>query len=356
MNVLALTRFTRLGAGPRLRTLQYIPYLERHGIHFDVSPFFPDEAITDLEQGKRRRASMVAGSVIRRIRALCSVNRYDAIWLEAECIPLAPWLFERAFLSWAPPVIVDYDDAVFHNYEKFTQPLLRPLLADKIESVMAFAAVVVAGNSYIGDRARQAGAKRVEIVPTVLEPERYPVPDRRGRETLTIGWIGSPSTAPYLLETAAALHAVQRQFGVKVVVMGSGRFAIPDVDLHILKWSEAAETAAAASFDIGIMPLPDQQWTRGKCGYKLLQYMASGLPVVASPVGVNPVIVTEGKTGFLASGTDDWKTALTALLSDAQLRQSMGAAGRARVLADYSVEATAPKLAAIIKSTAASAV
>jgi glycosyltransferase involved in cell wall biosynthesis len=350
MKALALTRFTRLGAGPRLRTLQYIPYLESCGIEMHVSPFFPDEAILDLEQHKRRRASMVASSIARRLGALSTARNYDAIWLEAECIPLAPWLLERSLLSFAPPIVVDYDDAVFHNYEKFTAPIIRQIMNGKIESIMAFASVVIAGNAYIADRAKRAGAKRVEIVPTVLEPERYSVPDRNGRKTKTIGWIGSPSTAPYLLEIATVLRDVQRETGARIVVMGSGPFNIPGVKIEVLKWSEDTEADAAASFDVGIMPLPDRPWTQGKCGYKLIQYMASGLPVVASPVGVNSAIIIDRKTGFLASNAQEWKNALVTLLQNEDLREVMGREGRLRVLSDYSVSVTAPKVAAIIKS------
>ncbi len=193
-----------------------------------------------------------------------------------------------------------------------------------------------------------------------MDPARYdaaPV-SARGDE-FTIGWIGSPVTGKYLSVVREALQIVCRRVpGARVTLVGcrpeSANFG-PDVPVTVLPWSEAGEADLIRAFDVGIMPLPDTPWERGKCGYKLLQYMACARPVVASPVGVNAQIVTPGENGFHAANTNDWVNALTRLASDAGLRARLGAAGRARVEREYCLAVTAPRLAALLREAAASA-
>jgi glycosyltransferase involved in cell wall biosynthesis len=210
--------------------------------------------------------------------------------------------------------------------------------------------VVIAGNDYLAARARAAGAARIELLPSVIDLARYrqktasPASSR-----FTVGWIGSPSTTPYLHSLAPVLRNLADVEGLRVVNVGGAPWTPEDLAVDNLPWSEDTEVEDMLRFDVGVMPLPDDPWARGKCGFKLIQYMGCGLPVVASPVGANAQIVEHGLTGFHATTPDEWSQSLRALAGDPQLRARMGAAGFARVRTHYSLEAVAPRLVAMFR-------
>jgi glycosyltransferase involved in cell wall biosynthesis len=173
------------------------------------------------------------------------------------------------------------------------------------------------------------------------------------REQTVIGWIGSPATQKYLLDIRHALAQVCAEHNARLLLIGANAQmvdALAGIPVERVEWSEDTEAATIARMDIGIMPLIDGPWERGKCGYKLIQYMASGLPVVASPVGVNVDIVRQGENGYLAADDAAWADALQRLVKDASLRQRMGSAGREQVEREYSLAAQAPRLAAVLRS------
>jgi len=224
------------------------------------------------------------------------------------------------------------------------------VLGRKIDRVMAAATLVIAGNGYLAERARAAGAAAVEILPTVIDLERYPVRRQRSPGPLIIGWIGSPSTQRYLHEISGPLATFCAESHARVVAIGPrADFSIPGVPLEVVPWSEGGEVRAIQQFDIGLMPLPDSPFERGKCGFKLIQYMGCGLPMIASPVGVNREIVEDGVTGALGLDQDQWLSALRTLGGSDQLRARMGDAGRARVEARYSLQVTAPRLIELLR-------
>jgi glycosyltransferase involved in cell wall biosynthesis len=233
------------------------------------------------------------------------------------------------------PYLADYDDAIFHNYDIHSRRIVQCILGRKIDEIMAHATVVTAGNEYLAERARNSGAPRVEILPSVIDLARYPLIDTPANEIFTIGWIGFPNTAKHLLEAELALKEVCRNHGGKVVLVGAGENPFSGLMVTIRDWEEATEAVEIRNLDVGIIPLPDNPWERGKCGFKLIQYMACGKPVVASPIGVNRKIVVEGVNGFLASTPKEWVEALLCLKADPELRRSMGAKGRRMVEERY---------------------
>jgi glycosyltransferase involved in cell wall biosynthesis len=267
------------------------------------------------------------------------------LWIEKELWPWAPAWLERA--AWrGKPVLLDYDDAIFHNYDLHRSAAVRRLYGGKIDALMQHASMVVAGNDYLAERARRAGAASVEVLPTVVDLERYAPPVRPGVDAakpVVIGWIGSPATVGYLQALAEPLARVAAGRAIELHVIGASA-ALPGVAVVQVPWSEAGEVQAIGGCDIGIMPLLDSPWERGKCGYKLIQYMACGLPVVASPVGANMHIVEPGVSGFLADGPAQWEAALVQLADDVALRRRLGRAGRAAVEAHYSLQVAAPRL------------
>jgi glycosyltransferase involved in cell wall biosynthesis len=215
--------------------------------------------------------------------------------------------------------------------------------------------VVVAGNEYIAERARRAGARRVEIIPSVIDSSRYLQPVRLGanspsRESpVVIGWIGTPVTAQYLLRIEEAFRAVAAKHSVELHVVGaSAPAAFAGLPVKNIAWDEATEIESIRLFDIGIMPLDNTAWEHGKCAYKLLQVMAAGRPVVASPVGANCSVIQDGVSGFLADNPIRWIEALVALIENPSLRVRMGANALQTVKDRYTTERVLPRLASVL--------
>ncbi len=348
IRALFLTKYSREGASTRYRFLQYFPYLESKGIKCTFSPFTDSSYLRNIYATKRGSAADYVRALSRRIKALFTVRKYDVVIIEYEILPYFPPIFER-MLNWLKiPYIVNYDDAIFYRYSNSSNPIVRVLLGGKISSVMRNAEIVIAGNQHLADYAFTARAKRIEKLPTAVDIKRYPVSFRKDLTVFTIGWIGSPSTAKYLKEISPALAHVCRGGRGKVILTGSGPVELIGVPVEVRPWSEETEVSDLESCDVGIMPLADGLWEKGKCGLKIIQYMASSLPVVASPIGVNMEIVEDEVTGMLASSNEDWIRALTMLRDDKALRERLGLSGRKSAERRYSVEVTAPKLASLI--------
>lgn len=348
MRVLLLSRYGHLGPSSRLRHYQFLPELAARGMEVDVAPLLPDRYLSMLYGGGGRSPGLVAQAYLTRLRAMLSVRRYDLVWIEKEILPWLPYPLERLLLA-GVPYVVDFDDAWFHKYDRHRSGAVRALLGDKLDRLMSRAALVTVGNDYLGDRARRAGARRILTLPTVVDLNRYPLREpvagpTAGKERVTIGWIGSPSTSPYLDLVRGPLEAIVAKGMADLVLIGAAKETLAGLPVRRLDWTEASEVSNIQSFDIGIMPLADTPWERGKCGYKLIQYMACGRPVVASPVGVNTSIVEHGVNGFLADTEAEWLEALGRLCAEPGLREAAGAAGRAKVEQRYCVERLAPQL------------
>jgi len=349
VKVLVLTRYGRLGASSRLRFLQFLPALEHEGLHCTVQAFIDDEMLLTKYRSSAYRPGQLIRAYAARLLQLLRRRRFDLLWIEKEALPWMPAWLERVLLRHIPYVL-DYDDAIFHNYDRSAYGLIRMLWAGRIDRLMAGARLVVGGNEYLVRRAREAGAPCVEMLPTVIDLERYATPSDTAAANFVprIVWIGSPGTLPYLAALAEPLAALARRHRFVLRIVG-GQLALPGVDVECLDWTEDSEVARIAECAVGIMPLSDSPWERGKCGYKLIQYMACGLPVVASPVGVNRDIVREGADGFLAHAPQDWQDRLGQLLADAPLRQVLGRSGRQRVEHEYCVQRVAPRLIRMLR-------
>ncbi len=351
MKILALTRYSRRGASSRLRTYQYVPHLETSGIHVDVSPLFGDSHLETIYSGRGARPADIGTAYLKRTSSLVEARKYDLVWIEKEVFPFLPAFAER-ILGWSGiPYIVDFDDAVFHRYDRHPNALTRRALSGKIAAVMSSAACVVAGNEYLAEYARRAGARRVEIIPTVIDLDRYPLVPSAENEVFTVGWIGTPVTAKYLSALVDPLRRLSETGRLRLVVVGA-EIEMDGVEIDCRPWSVGTEFDEISHFDAGIMPLPDTPWERGKCGYKLIQYLAAGKPVVASPVGANRSIVEEGISGYLAGSLGEWSISLAALRDNAGLRSRMGGEGRKQVERAYCLQVTAPRLAGLIQDVA----
>lgn len=342
MRVLALTKYGAEAASTRQRLLQFAPYLRDHGMEIVARPLLDDAYVRALAQGHSSSRGKIVTSYLRRLAGLVTARHYDLIWVHFEAFPYAPAL-ERLLAIPGRPVIVDFDDAIFHMYDRHRSPLVRQLLGNKLHPLLRLASGVTVGNDYLRQYVERFNSA-VTVVPTVVDTTRY-VPTQADRsQPPVVGWIGSPSTWRYMEDILPDILPVIKQAGASFRAVGAGPAAQRWSEIESVPWAEATEIAEVQRMDIGVMPLPEEDWARGKCGYKLIQYMACGLPTIASPVGVNSTIVQQGETGFLARTPAQWRDALQHLIADAGLRQRLGHAGRERVVEQYSLASQEPRL------------
>lgn len=355
MRVNAFTKYDREAASTRQRVLQYLPHLAAAGIEVEIHPLLDDAYVRALASGTSASKTSIIAAYARRLKQLLSLKGADLVWVYAELFPWLPASFERLAFRSGTPLIYDFDDAFFHPYDDHANPLVRRALAGKLKPLIRGAAEVCAGNGYLKDYADGVGASAI-VLPTVVDINRYVPATTRPKRPLTIGWIGSPTTWSFVRPLLPLLADLCRTHEVAFTAVGAGAAAEDDRfdGLTFVPWSEASEITSVQAMDIGIMPLPDEPWARGKSGYKLVQYMACGLPVVASPVGVNSGIVKEGISGLLATSETEWRAALLRIIDDLALRAAMGRAGRERAVASYSLQSQAPRLIEAMRSAVAS--
>lgn len=349
--ILVLTKYPRMGASSRLRTLQYLPLLEEQGFEFTVQSLFDDAYLKNLYSHQGRSKSVIGKLYLKRFLTLFAIKSYDAIWIEKEIFPYLPAFAEQFLALFGINYVVDYDDAIFHNYDLSNNKFVRFFLAKKIDKVMKNASYVLAGNSYLAERARHAGAKRIQLLPTVVEHLRYQKSHQLLKDVLIVGWIGSPSTQKYIVDILPELLIVHQQHPFRLLLVGATgdiHKELMGLDVDVRDWHEQTEAELISIMDVGIMPLKNGPWEKGKCGYKLIQYMACGVPVVASDVGVNCEIIQNETAGLLAKKKSDWSDALLQLLGSTELRKRYGRVGSYIVESKYSIQAQLPVLKHIL--------
>ena len=333
MRILILPRYTTKGASSRYRFWQYVPGLRRAGHEVEIKPLLADGYLTELYSTGRRGGRWLAAGYAARFLDALRAGRYDAVLCEQEVFPFIPAAVEMMVSKLNTRFILDYDDAAYCKYDGW------PVLRGKIARLMRAAETVVVGNNHLAGYARQF-TPRVEVIPTVVDLDGYPNHQEAAPSgTLRIAWIGTPLTASFLqplLPEFARLQKKHPRLGFRLI--GAGSFFSNGLRTESREWSVTTEAQLLSECDIGIMPLSDTEFTRGKCGLKLIQYMACGLPVVASPVGANCEIVEENCNGFLAANAEQWFEKLGALIESAELRKRLGECGRAKVAAQYTLE------------------
>ena len=354
MRVLFLPRYTRLGASSRIRAYQYFPHLAEHGVEIEVSPLVEDAYLDQLYAGQDKQWLKVAQAYGRRIRYLLNKqDKVDVLWIQKELLPNMPAWFEKILLHHDIPYVLDYDDATFLNYTQ-GHPLKQALLGQKIARLIRGATLVIAGNDYLADYAKKSGANWVEILPSVIDGHHYPQQAQFQNDVFTIGWVGTPTTTKYLQNIRDVLVEFCATHSAQIILVGAEQQDFGDLPIKYMDWSEATEAEIIASFDVGIMPLTDTDWERGKCGYKLLQYMACGVPTIARDVGANRTIVEHNHTGFLVNTSSEWLHAWQTLYHQAETRRTMGQAGYRKLLSTFELQVTAPQLHQLLQAVAKS--
>jgi glycosyltransferase involved in cell wall biosynthesis len=354
LQILLLTRYGSLGASSRVRFYQYLPALASRGIDVTSAPLLTDRYVASLYAGGGASPALLLAAFVRRIATLVRSRRYDLIWLEGEVFPWLPAPLDRLALRRGVPTVVDLDDAIFHRYDEHPRPAVRRLLASKVDETLRRATVVVAGNDYIAARARRAGAIRVETVPSAVNPEVHRPLAPADRANVTVGWIGTPTTAPYLEPVEPILARLVAEHSAQVVLIGATAGTLAGARATVIPWTLEREPQDLNRFDIGIMPVPDRPFERGKCGYKLIQYMACGRAAVGSPVGANRQIIEHGVNGLLADSPAEWQDALRWLAGRPDVRRAFGEAGRRTVIERYSTTVVLPQLLTVLDAAAGS--
>ena len=348
IKVLGLALYGPLAASTRYRLGQYVPGLAKYGIDLEIRHLLGDVYLKRTFGGRSKPWVAMVQAGWQRLNDLRAQGAYDAMMLHCELFPLMPAWVEGSLLR--QPYAYDFDDAFYLKYRSGRLGTLERFLGGKFDSVTQGAKSITAGNQVLKRYAANLNPDTT-LLPTVVDTTRYlPDPRPRGRE-LVIGWIGSPSTAPYLGELIAPLSALGKEGPVRLVVIGGPAPIVPGVAVEELPWSEATEVGLINGFDIGVMPLPNDAWARGKCAFKLIQYMACGIPVIASPVGANVDVV--GKDcGLLPATEAEWLEAFRQLRDEPRLAAEMGYAGRERVEQHYSLLRNLPVLAEVLVATA----
>jgi glycosyltransferase involved in cell wall biosynthesis len=333
-----------------MRSYQYFPLLEQDGIEVTVSPFFDEEYLELLYAKKNISKIKVAAFYLNRIRKLFSIYKYDRIIIEKELFPYFFSWFEKILFVLNIKYIVDYDDAIFHNYDLHPNKIIRFLLKNKIGNVMKYSNHVLAGNNYLAAKAKVSGAKKISIQPTVIDVEIYNCAIKIKSDKLIIGWIGSPTTFKYIEKIIPLFNILAQKYDFELQIVGAKKELMTDMFISYIPWKEELEVALISGFDIGIMPLENTPWELGKCSYKIIQYMGCGIPVVASAVGMNREVIQNGENGFLVSTEKDWVDSISQLIEDENLRLNLGQNGKMLVANNYSTFVNYKKLLSILSN------
>lgn len=344
-------------AGYRYRIQQFIPYLRDAGHSCTIAPFSTEKLYTSLRSRGvfSRKLAHAAYCSARRIAQIARVSDFDLVVIQREVFPFFAPLMEKLVLSRHPRVIFSFDDAIYAGHGDLA-PLNHPMLyrmkyGRGVDHVIRKSSHVIAGNRILADYARRLNPN-VSVIPTVVDCARYIPKTQTNNLPITIGWVGSRSTAPYLqlIEPALRELALARPGKVRFRFYGFPEYRPALPDCESLPFRLDSELDDLHSLDIGLMPLADTEWCRGKCAFKAIQYMASGVATVASPVGITSDLIRQNVNGLLATSVSEWSECLKVLTDDADVRRRITQAARRRIEASYSLQKWGPKLVALFQS------
>ena len=338
----------------RFRIEQWLPVLREQGIDVHFLPFADERLMQLLYQPDKRaaKAAAMAAALVRRIADVAKARRYDAVIIHRAACLVGPAVLERVITLLNRPVIFDFDDAIFALHTSAANRRFGWLkFPGKTGAICRMSAHIVTGNEWLGDYARQFN-RNVTVIPTSVDTERFrPRLKPNGTAPVVVGWTGSSTSQTYLEAFAPMLRELTARLPIELRVHSDREPVLPGVPYVWRRWSADTEAAEIAAFDIGLMPMPDDQWARGKCAMKALLYQACGVPAVCSAIGANVEVISHGVNGMLAETTADWLAHIGALVNDAALRARLGQAGRASVEAFYSKEKSATRFAEVLRAT-----
>lgn len=330
---------TGVSPGQRFRFEQWLQLLPPGCVDATVHPLFDSKTYAGLYSAGRvgSKALATTKGLVRRIRDAATARKADVVFLYRESFALGPPLLDT-FLERNVPVVYDFDDAIFLGATSDANSVIARLkMPHKVSTIVSGATITTVGNEFLASYARRF-SDSVRVLPTTIDTAKY---HRSGKKEtgslIRVGWSGSRTTSAHLRTIEDVLRRALDEFPVELHIIGDPDFRLPVSErVKICAWDPESEIRDLLAFDIGLMPLPDDDWSRGKCGLKALQYMALEVPPIVSPVGVNTEIVSHGANGFVANTPDEWVAAIGRLVDDESLRRRFGHASRRTVVESYS--------------------
>jgi len=337
--------------GQRLKYEQYFDYFRANGYDITVSPFMSERFWNIVYKPGRllEKSFWTLAGHVRRIFDLARAPFYDGLYIFLWAVPFGPPLFEALFCGLNRRIVYDIDDMVFLKPKSHANPIVAALKSSsRITYMLRHARHVITCTPTLDEVARRYNANTTDISSTINTDTYLPVNPYRNEGPVTIGWSGSHATIQFLHLLDEVLRDVSRARDIRLLVIGDAEFSIPGVEVEAIPWRAATEVADLQRIDIGVYPLPDDEWVLGKSGLKALQYMALGIPTVATAVGANFRVVLDGQTGFLVRSPEEWRRRLIELIDDAALRRRMGEAARTHVEQSYSIRANRDRYLGVI--------
>ena len=339
MKVVFFTRYDTLGASSRYRFLNYRKYFDSE-LSITTYSFFNNKYLKDKYNAKNNIFNIFF-CYIKRLYHIQLLSKNCVIILEKELFPYFPFFIERYFLK-KNKFIVDFDDAIYLNYKT---SIFKKILNTKIEKISSFASFVLVGSNSLYNYFSKYN-KNIQLIPTVIDLDKYKLNNIKKADTISIVWIGTQSTSIYLLSILDILKKLKKKYKINLICIGAH---IKDNDVISIKWKENEEVKLLSESHIGIMPLFDDEWCRSKCAFKLIQYMACKLPVVASDIGQNKSLVNHD-VGYLVNSKEEWYSKLEYLIVNHQERKNFGKNGYTKILNEYNYDITFPKFLKVIQT------
>lgn len=337
MKILFFPKYNKLGPSSRYRIYQYLNSYEKAGFKIDVAPLFGTHFFTN---NKIVKIVYTLYYYWRRSFKLLQVYKYDLIYIEYELFPYFPSIFERLFKKLKIKYIVDYDDAIFHNYNKSGNFFMKLFLSGKIDNVIKNADYIVSGSPYLTNYISKLNVNFIEI-PTSVSEEKYVQKSKRDSNAVfTIGWIGSRTTSVNVLKLIPVFEELSKKIKFQLNLIGFDKNEygkLTHLKVNFIEWNSKTEIEEINKFDVGIMPLDDTPFNRGKCGFKLVQYMGCSLPTISTPLEAN-VKINRNKKNLLAVSKQDWIDAFEKVYNNQEYFREVGLENYQDFIKYYTVE------------------
>jgi glycosyltransferase involved in cell wall biosynthesis len=339
--------------GQRYRIEQWSPFLQELGIEVDFYSFADEKLTKTMPQAGKVFAKIggLTSAFWRRFSHLTKLRKYDAILIYRAAAIVGPGFLERLIKLAGRPVIYDFDDAIFLTHTSETNKLFSwAKFAGKTASICRLSNAVTVGNAWLADYAGKQNPN-VQIIPSSVDTNLYQPKDKKNNEKIIVGWTGSSTSQTHLEMFAPLLQEICEKYPIEIHVHSDRSPDVSEIPMVWHKWSPENEVEVISNFDIGIMPMPEDEWSLGKCSMKALLYMSLAVPTVCSNIGMNREVIHHGENGFLAKTNKDWLKAIGDLVDDAGLRKKIGEKARETVVEKYSMKKCAELFAEVVRKT-----
>lgn len=338
--------------GQRYRIEQWEKILKNHGVEIEYAAFESEKLNQTLYKSGNtlKKGSLIISAFLKRFQIVTGASKYDAVYIFREASLIGPAFFEKMIFNKKIPIVYDFDDAIFlPNVSEANARFEFLKVPEKTGDICRMSSQIMVGNRYLAQYASQFN-KNITVVPSTIDTDYYlPKTDYNSNSVPIIVWSGSITTLPHLKTLSSALQNLAKREKFILRVIGAADLLLEGVQIENVRWNAATEADDLRQADIGIMPLPNDDWSKGKCGMKALQYMGMGIPTICSAVGANNDIIQDGKNGFLAATEGEWIENLTVLLKNSEMRRELGQQGRKTVEQYYSAKVQAPQVFKVLK-------